>query len=788
MKASEIQPKKLVIFDIDDTLVHTQTKVHVIKDGEVVDILNSHDFTHYQLAPGEEFDFGDFRNAREFFEKSRPIIPMMNQLKRDIATGNKVVMVTARADFDDKELFLDTFRKYGVDIDKVHVYRAGNIKGGTTEQRKKQIIKTLLDKDDYTKAIMYDDAKPNLHTFMELKKDHPKTRFYAWHVSLEGEASEYMRESLVSEKKKKRRRSIWAAYGPGPYGGYGYDIGYSGADGGGVGEDVDLKELNIASTLKFIKDAHSDQLYGKLPYWRHPRAVALTGRKIFGSKFNSEAVKTAFLHDVVEDTNVGLDELRKLGFSDDVITAVSLLTKDKSMSYTDNIQRIINSGSKLAMMVKYADNYENYTGDKSDWATDRAEASNQKYLKSLNTLGDVLGVNHHLGEASYEGNVGMMEVANFFKVATDAQKKLFKELLEKGKRGLAWKLIQDVTDMRLQGDEFREDRTADVVFDTGEKKRVRYQPTNKDIVDTIVNYYLKQGLKVIKVDDEEIDWNTVPEDVEEGWRDTLAGLALGAGVAMGGPASAKVEKVVVSPGQTVYSIAKAFDTTPREIQKLNKLDRNFTIKPGQELKVPKLDWTYLPPEKEKEPETKKSVSKKTDNIKTKTLTGKPFESLVTKAARAGGITDPVELAAFLAQVAVETGDFSTIKERGNRKYIERMYDRKYNPQGAKGIGNTKIGDGWRFRGRGFLQITGRYNYSAASKAIGVNLVKNPELLMQPEIAAKASVWYWKWRVRPNVTDFNDTAKITELVQGGASHLDRRQDAFRDFKKFKLAQI
>ena len=241
MRASEIQPRKLVVFDIDDTLVYTQTKVHVIKDDKVVNSLNSHDFTHYKLKPGENFDFEDFRNAREFFEKSKPIIPMMRQLKQDIATGNKVVMVTARADFDDKELFLDTFRKYGIDIDKVHVYRAGNSKQGTTEERKKAIIKHLLDKDDYSKAIMYDDAKPNLHTFVELKKDHPKTRFYAWHVSPEGAASEYMREGIVAEKKR-RRKPRWAAYGPGPYGGYGYLSGYSGdggeSDGGGVGEDA----------------------------------------------------------------------------------------------------------------------------------------------------------------------------------------------------------------------------------------------------------------------------------------------------------------------------------------------------------------------------------------------------------------------------------------------------------------------------------------------------------------------------------------------------------------------
>ena len=194
MRATQIQPSKLVIFDIDDTLVNTQTRVHVMHDGQVVRSLNSHDFTHYRLKPGETFDFGDFTDAREFFNNARPIIPMINQLKHDINTGNKVVMVTARSDFDDRELFLDTFRKYGIDVSRVHVYRAGNITDRiATEKKKKLIIRELLRQNYYTKAIMYDDAEPNLHAFVSLKNEYPNTRFYAWHVSPDGEASEYHR-------------------------------------------------------------------------------------------------------------------------------------------------------------------------------------------------------------------------------------------------------------------------------------------------------------------------------------------------------------------------------------------------------------------------------------------------------------------------------------------------------------------------------------------------------------------------------------------------------------------
>lgn len=174
----------------------------------------------------------------------------------------------------------------------------------------------------------------------------------------------------------------------------------------GLTESIDdsiVNELNIAKTLDFIKTAHGDQLYGKLPYWTHPRAVALTGRKIFGKQFNSDAVKTAFLHDVVEDTNTSLNDLRKLDFSDQVIEAVGLLTKDRSLSYEQNIKKIIASGNPLAMMVKYADNYENYTGDKSSWDPNKAAASQKKYLASLNMLGDHLDVKHHIGENFADG-------------------------------------------------------------------------------------------------------------------------------------------------------------------------------------------------------------------------------------------------------------------------------------------------------------------------------------------------------------------------------------------------
>lgn len=401
--------------------------------------------------------------------------------------------------------------------------------------------------------------------------------------------------------------------------------------------------------------------------------------------------------------------------------------------------------------------------------------------------GDSGGDGGGVGEASYEGNIGMMEVAKFFKVATTAQKKLFKELLEKGKRGLAWKLIQDVTDTRLQGNEFQEDHTADVVFDTGEKKRVRYQPTNKDIVDTIIKYYLKQGLKVIKVNDEEIAWDRA----DEGWRDTLAGLALGGAVAMGGAQAKSVDTgekyhgysepiqliQKVEKGDTVYSLAREFGVTARDIQRVNKLDKDFTIKPGQELGIP---------EKSKDTEKADVQYKKSEKplSTNKLLYNNADEKMLLNALISNGFRG-AEIAAFMAQAAHETRNFESLVEEGSKRYFMRYDPGSRNAdhkKTARRLGNTKAGDGERFKGRGHLQITGRWNYGAVGRLIGVNLIKNPELLEKPNIAVKASIAYWKMRVQPNVTDYNNVRQVTLPINSGLDKLSQRAAKFKNYKQ------
>jgi (p)ppGpp synthase/HD superfamily hydrolase len=171
-------------------------------------------------------------------------------------------------------------------------------------------------------------------------------------------------------------------------------------------EAYQVNEYTVRNTKKFIQRAHDTeqgQKYGSAPYSSHPKAVANIGKKFFGTQFTPEAIKVALLHDVLEDTPYTPQQLAKKGFSKEVIQAVQLLTKNKNLSYADNIKNIINSGNKLAMMVKYSDNYMNYNGDKSHWDSERANHSNKKYLASLNMLGDVLGIKKHLGNE--ESNV-----------------------------------------------------------------------------------------------------------------------------------------------------------------------------------------------------------------------------------------------------------------------------------------------------------------------------------------------------------------------------------------------
>jgi phosphoserine phosphatase len=188
--SEQTRGKGLTIFDIDETLFQTKALVKVMKDGKVVRSLDNQEYNTYKLKDGESYDYGEFRSAEVFQNTSIPIMKMIQKAKAIIknatASGSRVIIVTARADFDDKKKFLDTFRRYGVDIDKVYVERAGNLNLGSSAKNKRFIFHKYLRKGAYERVRFFDDAMSNITMFKALAKQYPDVSFEAYHVKHDG--------------------------------------------------------------------------------------------------------------------------------------------------------------------------------------------------------------------------------------------------------------------------------------------------------------------------------------------------------------------------------------------------------------------------------------------------------------------------------------------------------------------------------------------------------------------------------------------------------------------------
>jgi len=157
----------------------------------------------------------------------------------------------------------------------------------------------------------------------------------------------------------------------------------------------------------------------------------------------------------------------------------------------------------------------------------------------------------------------------------------------------------------------------------------------------------------------------------------------------------------------------------------------------------------------------------------------PRAQPLIKAAQSAGMKG-VELAQFLAQMEHESWDFEKMVEVPSNKNYFKKYDPKHAPRQAKALGNRLPGDGERYRGRGYIQLTGRSNYQMASDALGIDLINKPQLAARPDVAAQVAVWYWSSRVRPNVRDFNDTAAVTKYINPGLRGLQDRHQNFKSY--------
>lgn len=133
------------------------------------------------------------------------------------------------------------------------------------------------------------------------------------------------------------------------------------------------------------------------------------------------------------------------------------------------------------------------------------------------------------------------------------------------------------------------------------------------------------------------------------------------------------------------------------------------------------------------------------------------------------ITTAARLCACLAQFAHETVGFKFLRELGNIEYLSK-YDFR------EDLGNNAEGMGAKYRGRGFIQLTGLINYQKAEKALNLTLVDKPELLEQLDIAARVSCWWWKDHGLNELADADGVAafkKITKIINGGYNGLNSR---------------
>lgn len=135
------------------------------------------------------------------------------------------------------------------------------------------------------------------------------------------------------------------------------------------------------------------------------------------------------------------------------------------------------------------------------------------------------------------------------------------------------------------------------------------------------------------------------------------------------------------------------------------------------------------------------------------------------------VNTPLRIAHFMAQIEHESAGFKYLKELGSNKYLD-----KYDTGAlAKRLGNTPEDDddGIKYCGRGYIQITGLFNYKELSKDTGIDFVTNPELLEQEPNAIISALWYWNKRNLNLYADKDDVKAVTKRINGGYNGLDDR---------------
>jgi putative chitinase len=198
----------------------------------------------------------------------------------------------------------------------------------------------------------------------------------------------------------------------------------------------------------------------------------------------------------------------------------------------------------------------------------------------------------------------------------------------------------------------------------------------------------------------------------------------------------------------------------------------------------------------------------------KQATAQKWVDAVAAACQEFNINTPQRIAGFLSQCAHESGGFERLQENLNysadgmagiwpkrfavlgpdKKPLKK--DGKNQPNkfalalhrkpemianvvysGRMGNGPTESGEGWLYRGRGLKQLTGKDNHRACSAGLGVDLVANPDLLLEPVYAARSAAWFWATNKCNNFADSGDIEGLTKKINGGLIGIEDRKKRY-----------
>jgi putative chitinase len=145
---------------------------------------------------------------------------------------------------------------------------------------------------------------------------------------------------------------------------------------------------------------------------------------------------------------------------------------------------------------------------------------------------------------------------------------------------------------------------------------------------------------------------------------------------------------------------------------------------------------------------------------------------LNQAMQDHGVDTMLRTAAFVAQLAHESGEFRFMEELWGPTEAQKRYEPP--SELATRLGNTEPGDGKRYKGRGPIQITGRFNYRKYGDLLGVDLIDHPEVAAQPEVAFETAGLYWERNGLNELADSEQFVAITRRINGGTNGLPDRE--------------